>query len=246
MPAPITAADPILERVTRAIAERIRPIRISLFGSRSRGDAREDSDYDLMVVVDDAAGADVEAAIHEAIRATGASVDIVVRTTSRFEEDRDDVGTLVYAVEREGRTLYGAEPGPKRVRERRGPPRSLGAWTRRAANDFAILELALTHPQPPWDTVCFHAHQGVEKLLKSVLIAGRVAPPRSHELMELLSLCPAELRDDARLRAACHALNEIWPRTRYPEAEEPTAEEGAAVVASAREARVILLQALAR
>jgi len=246
MPAPIIAADPILERVTRAIADRIRPIRISLFGSRSRGDAREDSDYDLMVVIDDQAGADVEAAIHEAIRATGASVDVVVRTTSRFEEDRDDVGTLVYAVEQEGRTLYGAEPGPKRVRERRGPPRSLGAWTRRADNDFANLDLALTHPQPPWDTVCFHAHQCVEKLLKSVLIAGRVAPPRSHDLEELLALCPAELRDDSRLRVACHVLNEIWPKTRYPEADEPTAEEGAAVVASAREARVILMQALAR
>ncbi|MEX2153996.1 MAG: nucleotidyltransferase domain-containing protein [Gemmatimonadaceae bacterium] len=103
MSAPTIAADPILDRVTRAIADRIRPIRISLFGSRSRGDAREDSDYDLMVVVDDQAGADVEGAIHEAIRATGASVDIVVRTASRFEEDRDDVGTLVYAVERDGR-----------------------------------------------------------------------------------------------------------------------------------------------
>ena len=37
--------------MVRRIVERVDPVAIYLFGSRARGDADEDSDYDLMVVV---------------------------------------------------------------------------------------------------------------------------------------------------------------------------------------------------
>jgi HEPN domain-containing protein/predicted nucleotidyltransferase len=244
MIAPLVAHDPVLDRITRTIVEHFHPVRIALFGSRARGDAYDDSDYDIMVVAerpDD----DLGSQIYEAIRDIKASVDIVVRDAARFEEDRDDVGTLVYAVEHEGRILYGPPLAPKRVRERpRGAPRSLRAWLRRADNDFRNMEHALTIAEIPWDTICFHAHQCTEKLLKGVLIAGHMPPPRHHELPELLSLCPPELRENEELRSACAYLYKLWPRSRYPEAEEPTEAEGAEAVARALSAREILLRAI--
>jgi Integrase core domain/Nucleotidyltransferase domain len=46
-----TSGDPILAEIVRRLIEALQPERIYLFGSRARGEAGADSDYDLMVVV---------------------------------------------------------------------------------------------------------------------------------------------------------------------------------------------------
>ena len=177
-----TRNDP-LDRITRVLVDRFHPERVALFGSRARGDSHEGSDYDIMVVVEDASEDGLESRMRDAVAECGASVDITVRDARGFEEDRDDVGTLVYAVEHEGRILYGPPLSPRLVSEPRPrTPRSLGMWLRRADNDFHALELGLKDPAPPWDTICFHAHQGIEKLLKCTLIAAGTPPPRSRIL----------------------------------------------------------------
>jgi HEPN domain-containing protein/predicted nucleotidyltransferase len=252
MIAPLIDRDAVLDRMVRTIVERFHPLRIALFGRRARGDAHDDSDYVLMVIVE-RAETGLQMAIHAAI-VDIASVDVVVRTAAQFEENRDDVGTLVYVVEHEGRIVYGPELAPMRVRERPlGRPRSLVSWLRRVDSDFKVVDDLLKSPDPVWDAICFHAHQGVEKLLKCVLIAGHTPPPRIHDLNELLGMCPRELRDNAALRGACAFLYVLWPQTRYPEDEtevfaedapEPTAEQGAEAVAHARAAREILMSAL--
>ena len=48
-----TASDPVLAEVVRRLVEAYRPERVYLFGSVARGDAGPDSDYDLLVVVQD-------------------------------------------------------------------------------------------------------------------------------------------------------------------------------------------------
>ena len=50
---PATAIDPWLPGIVGRIVRLVDPVRIILFGSRARGDARDDSDYDILVVVDD-------------------------------------------------------------------------------------------------------------------------------------------------------------------------------------------------
>jgi predicted nucleotidyltransferase len=47
--------DPLLAEIVRRLVEAYQPERIYLFGSKARGDAGPDSDYDLMVVVPDSA-----------------------------------------------------------------------------------------------------------------------------------------------------------------------------------------------
>ena len=44
--------DPLVERVVKRIAEAIHPAQIILFGSRATGNARPDSDLDLLVICD--------------------------------------------------------------------------------------------------------------------------------------------------------------------------------------------------
>src|SRR5438552_6936823 len=99
MPDFLATADPVLDRITRTIVERFHPERVLLFGSRGRGDARDDSDYDIMVIMDaDPALGHPEKAIHAAFPYPGTwAMDVVVRTPAAAERQRDDVGTLVYA-----------------------------------------------------------------------------------------------------------------------------------------------------
>ena len=50
---PVTAMqvqDPVLGEIVRRLVDDCQPERIYLFGSRARGNARADSDYDIMVV----------------------------------------------------------------------------------------------------------------------------------------------------------------------------------------------------
>ena len=84
------------------------PVEVYLFGSHARGDAHEDSDIDLFVVVDDD-----QVGRHEPGRALGAArggylgpVDFLVTTRSIHEARREVVGTLDEIVVGEGRRIY--------------------------------------------------------------------------------------------------------------------------------------------
>jgi hypothetical protein len=52
---PAGEADPVLAEIVHRLVAAYEPERIYLFGSRARGDAGSDSDYDLLVVVPDGA-----------------------------------------------------------------------------------------------------------------------------------------------------------------------------------------------
>jgi uncharacterized protein len=94
------------------LLERIRsyygPEQIWLFGSRARGDARADSDWDLLVVVPDGTD-DEQMDPLEAWRLqknSGVYADVIPCRRSDFEDSRDVVNNLCYEVAREGVLLY--------------------------------------------------------------------------------------------------------------------------------------------
>jgi len=69
-----------------------------LFGSRARGEARESSDWDLLVVVPDGIHErelDVEET-WELTRGSGVRADVVACYTSEFAKARDTTNTLAY------------------------------------------------------------------------------------------------------------------------------------------------------
>jgi hypothetical protein len=51
-----------------------------------------------------------------------------------------------------------------------GPESNYPAWLAKAENDFLNIRNNLQAGDVPWDTVCFHAHQAAEKILKAFLV----------------------------------------------------------------------------
>jgi uncharacterized protein len=100
--------QPAIEEMVHRIAAHFSPERIILFGSHARGDAREDSDVDLLVLfseVEDPRGRAAE--IYAALAGCSAiPKDIVVSTTARFERYRNVVNTIYWPAAREGQVLY--------------------------------------------------------------------------------------------------------------------------------------------
>ncbi len=104
----LLAADPLLREMVRRLVAAVSPQRIYLFGSRARGDARPDSDYDLMLVVAESElpphKRDVPALL--AVADVGASTETMVWTQEEFDSRTGVVTSLPATILREGKLLY--------------------------------------------------------------------------------------------------------------------------------------------
>jgi predicted nucleotidyltransferase len=73
--------DPWLPMIVGRIVRTVNPVRIVLFGSRAKREAREDSDYDLLVVVDAATNRrEMRIAIRRSFADLAVAADVVVAT----------------------------------------------------------------------------------------------------------------------------------------------------------------------
>ena len=103
--------DELLDQMVQAIVEEVDPEQVILFGSRARGDAREDSDVDLVVVEAEPFGQD-RSRYQEAVRlykvlaGSGVSKDILVYSRDDVEYWRDSLNHVLARALREGRVLY--------------------------------------------------------------------------------------------------------------------------------------------
>src|SRR3989454_8885664 len=91
------------------IAREFRPEKIILFGSHARGDARPDSDVDLMVIINSGKHPSRTAAeITHRVHPRRYPLDLIVRSpeTIRLRLEMND--WFLHDVMREGRVLYAA------------------------------------------------------------------------------------------------------------------------------------------
>ncbi len=100
----------LIKEITNRLRDALRPLKIYLFGSHACGDADEDSDIDLLVVI-----ADTDKSTREVARKGRASlwglktpVDLIVCTESQFERFGDVKNTVVNEALFEGRLVYGS------------------------------------------------------------------------------------------------------------------------------------------
>ena len=100
-----------LQRAKRIITEELeragcRVVKVILFGSRARGDARADSDWDLLVVIDrDIAPAVRREILGEAsvrLVRQGIVADILIHSLRSVAMHQHDVGHIAYYVLKEG------------------------------------------------------------------------------------------------------------------------------------------------
>ncbi|HOJ85463.1 MAG TPA: nucleotidyltransferase domain-containing protein [Elusimicrobiales bacterium] len=84
-------------------------LKIILFGSRARGDAKKDSDFDVYVVVKD-----IDFMVYKKLYSSllwrfaevGLDVDIVLRTKEVFDRNKEFLGYVSYYVNRDGVVLW--------------------------------------------------------------------------------------------------------------------------------------------
>ncbi len=71
----------------------------------------------------------------------------------------------------------------------------LRQWVRKAEHDLeAARRIMAIEEGCPYDTVCFHCQQAIEKYLKALLTLSGVSALRTHDLEKLLAMLPPDLR----------------------------------------------------
>jgi len=100
----------VLREMVRRLVEAMQPERIYLFGSQARGDASDESDYDLLVIVREATQPRHKLArmAFRTLCGVGVSKDVVVLTLDEFERKKTVPASLPATVLREGNLLYAA------------------------------------------------------------------------------------------------------------------------------------------
>jgi len=95
--------DQRLKRAIDRLVAALNPRLIYLFGSRARGDHTADSDYDLLVVTDEALSYEE---VYEPVFGTGARCDVVPCTPEELWDARHNAGGVLRDVLHEGVLLY--------------------------------------------------------------------------------------------------------------------------------------------
>lgn len=97
------------QRITQVVRETVRAEAIYLFGSRSRGDARADSDFDILVVV---AGQFERGELirfatlcRQRLAAHDIDADVLVKSNTEVRDYADKLGSVVYEALKSGVAL---------------------------------------------------------------------------------------------------------------------------------------------
>ena len=102
-----TRSDDWLPAIVGRIVRAVDPRRVILFGSRARGDARPDSDYDLLVLLDeveDRRSARIE--IRRAFADLPVAADVIVAAPAEVDPGRRGPRGIVQWASEQGRVVY--------------------------------------------------------------------------------------------------------------------------------------------
>ncbi len=98
-----------IEEAVGILRDAARPQRIILFGSYARGDAKEDSDLDFLVVESRIPDQRMEMVrLRRVLRPLRIPVDVIVATEDQVEEWGALPGTALYHALKEGEVVYEA------------------------------------------------------------------------------------------------------------------------------------------
>jgi predicted nucleotidyltransferase len=97
----------LIDVIVRRIVETAQPDKIILFGSRARGDARPNSDFDVLVIKESSEPRYRRSVpLYVALADVPAEVEVVVYTPEEIDEWRQVSQAFVTTAVREGTTIY--------------------------------------------------------------------------------------------------------------------------------------------
>ena len=100
-------SEQTIQQAALVLGEAAKPAQVILFGSYARGDAREDSDVDFLVIEPDLRDKFNEMVrLRQVLRPLRIPVDVLVYSQAEIDELRSSCAAAVYWALREGKVLY--------------------------------------------------------------------------------------------------------------------------------------------
>ena len=107
----IEVTDEVLADMVQTVVREVDPERIYLFGSRARGEARQDSDVDLLIIVREAFGPEHSRfqeinRVYRALSSFRIPNDVLLYSSDEFARWSQSLNHVVGRCSREGKLLY--------------------------------------------------------------------------------------------------------------------------------------------
>ncbi len=89
-------------------------------------------------------------------------------------------------------------------------------WIKYAEMDRETVNILMKSHNKPYEIICYHCQQTVEKYLKACLVLYDISIIKSHDLIELNSLCEQKNKEFKTIEKECFDLTDYAVQTRYP------------------------------
>ena len=173
------------------IVREFAPLQIILFGSYAYGTPTEDSDVDLLVVMDIPESETRRQTIEIRQRIPRRfPMDLLVRSPKEIAYRISYNDWFLREITEKGEVLYGGSNFfPKPLKREKCLMNPLTAeWIQKAEGDYTTVKLLQESPISSKDVICFHAQQCIEKYLKAWLQEANIPFSKTHDLETLLDL----------------------------------------------------------
>ncbi|OGS18258.1 MAG: DNA-binding protein [Elusimicrobia bacterium RIFOXYA2_FULL_50_26] len=118
-------------------------------------------------------------------------------------------------------------------------------WFKKAESDLATISNNLNSPQPPTDTICFHAEQAIEKYVKGTLIFFGEHVTKTHDLVALLTKISRHIPELNGFENDFDEISHYGVEVRYPDIPfEPTIEDAKRSYAIALRVKELIMKKL--
>ena len=89
-------------------------------------------------------------------------------------------------------------------------------WIQIAEDDLYSAQILYEQIRKPYEIICYHCAQSIEKYLKGFLTYNDIIPEKTHNLLLLLELCIEKDNIFENIRTECSLLNRFTNEIRYP------------------------------